>query len=358
MTPARTARRWRSARGSSTVEVALSMIVLVPTTLYAIYVGEAFLAGTRAQEAEMAASWDLTSHRLHDFLTAQDFETDNGEESFYQETIDRVTARVTREMGGLNSYQARGSGGQNAVISHQELEWVKCRPMDARFIQGGALLTFQATPYPTREFLHRGGYVACQAKVRFDPQFVPKSLRDVYSSKENLLSGRLASGFPICGSGNTLWGCRENDNTARPGLVVLTNDWGLEDSIRNQVGTQENLKYWRVGEKVYQAKVEGQDSDLAGGLGHQQVKETLQLLLDEDDKDYGDTSTFKLGFYNPMSYAHRYPSNDHTGRDDAHLSPWDDGEGMYTSDRNVYENARSRHNYLGHPRSRFEDQTR
>lgn len=358
MAPSRIQRRVRSARGASTVEVAVSMILLVPTTLYAIYAGEAFLAGTHAQETEIAASWDLTGYRLHDYLSGQDFETgDNGEKSFYQQTTDRVTRRVAREMGQLDSYHARGSGGQRGVISHQELEEVKCEPMDARNVMGGALLTFQATPYPTREFLHRGGYVSCQAKVRFDPQFVPKDLRDVYSSKEKLLSGRLASGFPICGSGDTLWGCEAKDDRTRPGILVLTNDWGLEDSLRNRVGQKDNLKYYQVGEKVYQAKVEGQDTDLAGGLGHQQVKEVLQLLLDEEDKDYGDTSTFKLGFYNPMGTLHRYPANNHSGQDDAHLSPWDDGEGPYTSDRNVHDNARGQHTYLGHPRANFLDQS-
>ena len=53
MAPLRSPRR---ARGAATVELALSLVLLVPVLLYAIYAGEERLAGTRAQEAEITAS--------------------------------------------------------------------------------------------------------------------------------------------------------------------------------------------------------------------------------------------------------------------------------------------------------------
>ncbi|MFL5347667.1 MAG: TadE/TadG family type IV pilus assembly protein [Hyalangium sp.] len=353
MTRARNSARLRQERGASTVEVALSMILLIPTALYSIYVGEAFILGARAQEAEIAASWDITAYRLHDFINGFDFEADpEGGPSLYRDISSRAANRVRRQMAGLNSFYGTGNG-QHLVVSQQSLERVECAPRDARGLLGDSLLTFQATPVGTREYLHRGGYINCQAEVRFTPLYMPRDLRQGLHSKEDLLSNGLAAGFTLCGSGDTLRGCSGKYS----GVMVLTNDWGLEDGTRSRVGQNDNQKYFNVGEKVYEAKYWADSSDIAGGIGTQQIKESLQFLLDEDNKDYGDTSKFKFGFYNPMSTVHQYPANDHSNpKDSAHLSGWNDREGPFDGTQNVHSGSRSNHNYLGHTNPRFLDQ--
>ena len=346
-------RRPGQQRGASTVEVALSMILLVPVVLYSIYVGEAFILGARAQEAEISASWDVTAYLLHDFKNGYDFETDpEGGPSLYRDVASSVASRVKSRMAGLNSFTELGNG-QRLVVSQQSLQRVTCEPRDARGLLGDSLLTFQATPVGTREFLHRGGYVNCQAEVGFVPLFMPRDLRSGFTSKTDLLSGSLANGFTMCGSGDTLRGC----SGRYAGVMVLTNDWGLEDGKRNKVGEQNNERYFNVGEKVYNAKYWRDPSDIAGGIGTQQIKESLGLLLD-DPQDYGQTSKFKLGYYNPVDTVHQFPANDHGTTDGkAHLSGWDDREGTFDGTKNVHEGGtRSRHNYLGHPDARFLDQ--
>jgi hypothetical protein len=346
-------RRTRLARGASTVEVAVSMLLLIPTALYAIYAGEAFMAATRAQEAEISATWDITGYLLHDFDNGFDYESGpDGDPSLYVDVSGRVARQVKRELGTMDSFEySEGTGGNRYVVSAQHVRSLSCLPMDARPIENGALLTFQSTFYQTREYLHRGGYVRCNAQVSFFPQFMPRYMREGYNSKVDLLSRTLDEGFTVCGSGNTFQGC---EGAYRPGIIVLTNDWGLEDGIENPLGTQENGKYFRVGQKVYNVKYWGDEDDKAGGIGHEQVTEAMKFMLDDEEfGDRADTSTFKFGFYNPMSQRHRYPGNRHQGRDDAHLSPYDDGEGELTSTRNVYLNHRSRHNYLGHPDPHF-----
>lgn len=351
MTPTRSQRHPRRERGASTVEVALSMLLLIPTALYAIYAGEAFLAGTRAQEAEISASWDVTGYLLHDYVSGQDYEAGpDGDPSLYVDITQKAGNRVRSELGGMDSYRG-GGNGQQAVISRQSMERVSCRPMDARYILDQGLLTFQAIPYGTREYLHRGGYVVCSARARFSPQLMPRDMRVGYTSKVNLLSDALANGFPICGNGNSLWGC---DGAHVPGIIVLTNDWGLEDGQANPVGTQDNAKYYNVGHKVFDIKwARMGDADLAGGIGSQQVKEAMLFLLDEPEGDWARTSEYKLGFYNDMGRMRHYPSNNHNGEATAHLSPWDDGEGPYTSDRSVHNSARNDHHYLGHKKANF-----
>jgi hypothetical protein len=359
MTPSRSRKRLRRERGASTVEVALSMLLLIPTALYGIYAGEVFLAGTRAQEAEISAAWDVTAYLLHDYDNAQDYESGpNGEPSHYVSVTQNVANRVEAELSGLDSY--RGSGnGQQQVISQQRLRNVDCRPMDARYVLDGALLTFQAIPYQSRDFLHRGGYVACSARVSFLPQLMPRDMRVGYTSKEDLLAEQLAEGFTLCGSGKSLWGCegermlgltREHE----PGIIVLTNDWGLEDGRDNPVGTQANQKYYNVGEKIYKVKMWNDPTELAGGIGSQQVREAMKFMLDEADADWGQTSVFKLAYSNDMSKQVSYPANNHNGVEHAHMNPWDDGEGSYTSTRNVH-NSRNQNHYLGHRNPNFLD---
>jgi hypothetical protein len=351
MTPTRFIQRLRRERGASTVEVALSMLLLIPTALYGIYAGEAFLAGTRAQEAEISASWDITAYLLHDYENAQDYESGpDGDPSLYQGITAQAADRVQAELSGMDSY--RGSGnGQQQVISRQTLDDVDCRPMDARRVLNGALLTFQAIPTQSREFLHRGGYVSCSARVRFVPQLMPRDMRVGYTSKADLLNEALAEGFTICGSGNSLSGCAGEHV---PGIIVLTNDWGLEDGADNPVGTQSNRKYYNVGEKVYRAKLWDDPTQMAGGIGSQQVREAMKFMLDEPDADWGQTSVFKLAYFNDMSRMSHYPANNHNGQEHAHVNPWDDDEGTYTSTRNVHQ-ARNQNHYLGHRNPNFLD---
>jgi hypothetical protein len=223
--------------------------------------------------------------------------------------------------------------------------------MDARFILNKALLTFQATPYQSREFLHRGGYVVCSARVRFLPQLMPRDMRVGYTSKVDLLAESLAEGFTLCGNGNSFSGCAGEHV---PGIIVLTNDWGLEDGSSNPVGTQANRKYYSVGEKIYKVKMWGDPTELAGGIGSQQVREAMKFMLDEPDADWGQTSVFKLAYFNDMSRAIHYPANNHNGQEHAHVNPWDDDEGPYPSTRNVH-NSRSQNHYLGHRNPHFLD---
>jgi hypothetical protein len=345
------ARRSGSRRGASTVEVALSMIMLVPLALYAIYAGESFLAATRAQEAEITASWDATAYRLHDYLEGQDYESGpDGEPSLYRDVTAAAARRVREELGQMDSYEGPGAGGQRMVISQQRLQALNCEPVDARPLMGGALLTFQAMPQSTRQFLHRGGYIGCRAEVNFSPQFMPRRLREGYQSKVDLLSDVIANGFTVCGSGNSLWGC---EGAVRPGIIVLTNDWGLENGRENPVGSRDNRKYFNVGEAVYNLDpIEDSEHGIEGGLAGQQIREALEFLLDEEDKDYGDSSKFKFGFYNPLHWKHTYPGNNHGPRDYAHLTPWDDDEGGFVSGEDISQH-RHPHHYLGFTNPHF-----
>jgi hypothetical protein len=360
MRSSNTARVRRTERGAAVVELAVSLTLIVSALLIALYAGEAFLAGARAQEAEISAGWDVTAYNLHDYLNAQDYE--GGPQSLYNTVTHTVASRVKQELSGMNSYAAPGTRvGRRFVLSEQSLERLDCGPFDARNLGqgiGDALLTFDGLPHSAWTYLHRGGYVSCQARARFTSPYMPRSMREGYSNRVDLLSDALKNGFALCGLGKSLQGCQRGNETLTSGFVVLTNDWGLEDGRESPVGSNDNQKYFTVGQSVYIIDKEKYGQGLRegeGGTGSQQVREMMGMLLDTEEGDYGQTSYFKFGFLNPSSQVRRMSVDEGGGQREAHLSPWDDGESRYFTNatENISRNQRSRHHYLGHPDPSF-----
>ncbi|NMO14184.1 hypothetical protein HPC49_19345 [Pyxidicoccus fallax] len=345
----------RRARGAATVEFAVSLLVLIPVLLYAIYAGELFLAGTRAQEAEITAGWDLTAYRMHDYLGGDTGgpggEGEDSGAATRRRVIQTVPPRLEQELKGLDSYHRNASTreGRRMLLSEQSLRRLGCQPFN---VEGGdryPLRTFEGIPNGVRHYLHRGSYMACRAEVGFRSPYMPGTMREGFMSRVDLLPERLRNGFTMCGVGRSLRGC---DGA---GFLILTDDWGLEDSRESRVAAREeekNERYYRVGNSVYHRSPEPvedpeQGGLLEGGWGARQVRTTMDFLLDTR-KDYGLTSDFKFGFTNPSSEATRFPVDE--GMDRGHLTPWDDGEGTFLGGEEVNRDA---HHFLGHPDEDF-----
>ena len=347
-------RSSRRARGAATVELALSLLLLVPVLLYAIFSGEAFLAGTRAQEAEITAGWDMTAYRMHDYIDGyrEDAETDvfrgDAASDTQRQVATAVPLRVRQSLGGMDSYRRDNTAParRTLLVSEQQLEGLSCEPFN---VQGrDALLTFEGIPHGVREYLHRGSYMACRARVSVRPHHLPLRMREGYTAKEDLLYERIQSGFTMCGLGGSLRGCDENR-----GFIVLTDDWGLEDPRQSPVASWRdalNQKYARVGNSIYHRAPDPVRDlhGLEGGAGAMKIRDAMNFLLDTED-DYGDTSHFKFGFLTPYDELQRVPVEG-GGMDEGHLTPWDDGEGPFMSGAAA---RRNRYHYLGHSAEDF-----
>ncbi len=347
-------RSSRRARGAATVELALSLLMLIPVVLYAIYAGELFLAATRAQEAEITAGWDMTAYRMHDYEFGYrrqgEYSPDTAVDT-QRAVAEAVPRRVRRELGRMDSFQ-RGNtatGGRRFLLTEQRLEALTCQPFNAQSHQ--PLLTFEGIPNGVREYLHRGSYMACRAQVRFTSPYMPQRLREGTASQVDLLHERLRNdgrGFTLCGLGGSLRGC-DGDR----GFIVLTDDWGLEDATESPVTTwwlAENFKYANVGSSIYhrapEPVVDGHGFE--GGTGAKQVRFTMDFLLG-NARDYAYTSDFKFGFRNPSSEMQTFEVEG-GAMDRAHLTPWDDDDTGFLGSQRV---SRDRRNYLGHPRDDY-----
>lgn len=344
----------RRVRGAATVELAVSLLLLVPVLLYAIYAGEAFLAATRAQEAEITAGWDMTGYLMHDYRNGY-----SGGGQDRQLAVTRaVPLRVGAELAGMDSFRRTDDGAaawRRMLLTEQRLADLRCELFDARNINDDQLLTFAAMPDGVMEYLHRGSYVSCRARVAFTSPYMPRRLRDGYTSKEDLLRQDIANGFSVCGLGQSLQGCGLSPSR---GFMVLTDDWALEDSRESPVANRENAvnqRYANVGNAIYQRAPEPfQDPEAGkweGGIGGQQVREVLDFLLDTE-RDVADTSDFKFGFRNPSSEYQAFEADSRAEMRRAHLTPWDDGEGDFAAGSDVASDRHPR-NYLGHPRADY-----
>ncbi|MCP3057896.1 pilus assembly protein [Myxococcus sp. K38C18041901] len=336
------------ARGAATVELALAMLVLVPVLLYALYAGEAFIASTRAQEAEMMATWNLTAHLGHDYAvgyTGADKADDDGAFGLQRQVTSVTGPRVMKALAGMDSFGRAGSSPakRRMVVAEQELTDVRCEPVDVRAYAQGRLLTFDGVGAKVRAYLHRGSYMACRAQVEVQSSFLPASLPQA-----------VRGGMSVCGMGRSLSGCRPGQKApgARdPGFMVLTDDWALEDARESPVTTAEharNRKYANVGEAVYMntpTRLHPKDVLTDKAIGTQQVREAMLFLLDTP-KDFGNTSEFRFGFLNPSKQMQRFDV-DRPGREEmGHLTPWDDDDHRDIAPGS--EANRSPHNYLGH----------
>src|SRR4051812_40177141 len=128
--------RWlldhRRPRGASTVEFALSLLLLLPALFYAIWVGENFHVGLKAQEAEIAAMWDATAYRVHDYRNG------TGAASRLDGIAAATQFEMTAALKDLDS-TADGPATKRYVGGVGRLEQVVCRPLRRRELRSRGL---------------------------------------------------------------------------------------------------------------------------------------------------------------------------------------------------------------------------
>jgi hypothetical protein len=326
----------RSETGAATAELALSTLVLVPIALYAMYVGEAFIAAIKAQEAEIAATWEVSAYRLHEYRSG-------GYRRLYTSAISAAERQLKTDLRDFDSYDdANGSGRVNAIAEYH-LTSLEC---GTRRVSGGE-------PSPGSVFnlggsyLHSDGWVGCQAKVQFQNRFLPRdAFKEIMHGPELLPASIARQDF--CGSGNTPQGCR---GTRTPGMMVLTDDWGLEDAQANPLGTRNNRKYYNVGESIYSM---GGLAQAAGPLAILTGFTPLVYALDQ-----AQTGTFKMAYRNRIS--DKQPISERWGGpSSAHVSPYHEESNEYTDQtaevsRLIYGDRVSGH-YMGKRDARWNGQ--
>jgi len=309
--------------GAAAVELALLTMLIVPMVVYTVYVGEAFITGIKAQEAEISAGWEITAFRLHAY---------NGGSSasnLLSGAANDAATRVKNNLIDFNSFQNGGSTtGAKGVWGDSTLQELNCAPRTS--------LTGFAGRFAT-DYLHSDGWVGCQAKVQFENKRAPVQAHGEFFGNKIIQDS--FKQMVMCGSGRTLKGC---DSTNR-GFVVFTDDWGLENPAQERVGDygNGNPHYYNVGAAIY---------DFGTMLPQAQLVATFLAMVGAAEQ--GETSRFKMGYMRTIRDRRNVPSDGSAMR--LHLSPQHENpSGANTQSRDlsetVYANQRTRDHYLGEP---------
>jgi hypothetical protein len=243
-------------RGAAVAEFALSTVLMIPLIFYVVFSGEVYLTAIKAQEAEIAAGWNVTGYRLHN-LRGGDYR------GLYSAAASRSATTVKNGLRELDSY--RDSGGP-AFLNTPSIDDVTCR-----FVSGAPVAI---APGPAQ--LHNDGVIRCQAQTTFRPnfKFMPKRIM------EGPLFARLSQ-MQFCGLGDSLQGC----SPATHGFTLLTDDWGMENGRANppEQFNSSNLDFYTPGAAIY-----------GGGIGSSVIAAVMGPIT--GGGDYTMTSTFKLGY--------------------------------------------------------------
>jgi hypothetical protein len=382
--------------GAATTEFAISALLLVPLLVGLGLVGELFSAMAKVQEAEIAASWEVSAYLLHDFgntnrAVAPDYR--------YPPALSAVNQRLNQDMlYGLDSFDGNASMGEGRHLPFLTFskQTVKCEKFDVPTARSGPesyfkpLLPFdQLATYdtatnamygnavPASQMLHVyvpigdgssrtffDTYVVCQSKLSATPLLTgfDASLHP-WTHATSLLSG-VTGPFELCGIGESLSGCVGPAHNASAGLVLLTDDWALDQGSSNDdtltvnsdsaPQTSLNDPYFNVGQAIF-----------GGGVGSSKIELAMQALLGVGDQ--ADTNTFKFFLLDHQSDVRQVgsdvgdvpspPGLPTPTNIPAHLTPYDTQAGAPSAAYNRRSNYldQSHTAYLGSSDPTFKD---
>lgn len=278
----------RGDEGGSVVEFAITSALLVPMVVYAIYAGEALVAATQAQEAEITAGWEMTSYLTHAY---------NGGSAadMLSKAADRAKKTIEKDLKDLDAFDTANSRtGYTGVWGQTKLGTLTC---GAR--TGGPEFA------GTDNYLHADGFAGCAINVTYENKKSPTQMHaDFFKNPPKVIQDSFKK-MTLCGNGENLSGCKPEPGR---GFVVMTDDWGLENSNQNEVGTQQNTEYYNPGSEVFESMV--------GTAAQVTLNATFLLMIGREDQ--GETNTFKMGYYKTIATKRSFSSEGGTMK--VHLS--------------------------------------
>lgn len=210
--------RTASRRGQATVELALGSIVFVGVLMIGIHLAEYSQLSLKVQEAETAAIWETTHHRVQ--TRGVSGATSSAP---FDETLNTSTGVAPRTQQRYEDFDGlSGTNGGNIIgraLTQGSGVRIRC---DAE-----PSLHFRAS-VTAREVLWDVGGVRCTADASVRAIRIPKSFlqkEDDGFFKHTLVR---SEPMPVCGMGLPVGG------QCLGALSILTNDWGLTGTETEQ----------------------------------------------------------------------------------------------------------------------------
>ena len=237
----------RAARGAAAVELALSMLVIIPVFLYALFLDDLLRHVLDAQEATLSTVWDYT---VQDYAR----EPEQGDVFAGFEMVQGTVRQMYCDHeSGIDSYNpgADGECGDNED-HHKELvshacwlnpgsEQVRCTVSKGV----GELGVSQHKSYMDQ--FGRGGLIRCSARLGVQNYLLQRKVFQQFS-KVDLARDKQAKGSSVHGNAKT--GTYSNDPKGLAGNVyllpqermsILTDTWALTRRVDIRPGTEASV---------------------------------------------------------------------------------------------------------------------
>ena len=365
-------------RGQSTTELALAMLLIVPCILYAVYVGELFMVGAKAQEAEISAAWDVSAYRFHDYAAGPGTVADRVA-SRYDQVAASVAARLDADLNDLNSYANSGRRGVSLVSGKAWFQGtpVTCtrRPLlrNGGYLRISEVMPFDALDYAPdplfpssgpagdaqRDTLTRDWLLTCASRLEHVSLWTPRrwnqEMTGTAQPELNPVTGPTVFG----GLGSSLNGLNAG---AAPslGMPMLVDDWAVEapnqapvEEIALRAADSANPRFYRVAQRVHEA--------YWPHIANEQLNEDFTFLLGHrwlygSETDTGQVDVLRLALDTDFARRSRFQLENPADPSDGNL-PWyllpheDDEKSLPALD--AVAARRVSGNYLGHPNASF-----
>ncbi|NTX05496.1 MULTISPECIES: pilus assembly protein [Myxococcus] len=213
MTPRRSRRQRRNARGQALLEAAIGTTLFVTIIAFGIHFAEVGFLSLKVQEAAVSALWDGTHGEMHTIPVSYD----DAEDSM-RDAAANAEARYS-DFKGLSS--APGAGRITQVFTQGTGMQVRCG-MDVGVGWTGAI--------PTRLVYRDNGGTACGAQATLSTWRFPSSFLDGPSDgalyqKQNLDNS--LTNLRVCAVGRAVGG------TCNGRFSMLVDDWGLAGPLES-----------------------------------------------------------------------------------------------------------------------------
>jgi hypothetical protein len=232
----------RLRRGAASVEMALSMIVLIPIFLYSIFLDDLLRYSLDAQEAALSTVWDFTTQDYT--VSAGPNVQRNARLTFcdHESGLDR-----TDKKGGDGSYlDCSDPDHHKAVVAH--VCWLNDDESKARQITCSAPDTGAGGSMEPRHRMYQGqftngGLIQCDAKAVVENYMLPEQFMPQFSKEQKLVKHKWQGDV----HGNAQAGRTETAYFLKAQqMSLITDTWALTKEADEEPGSKSGEMYDRV----------------------------------------------------------------------------------------------------------------
>jgi hypothetical protein len=252
-------RNRRAQRGAATVELAITMLLIVPIFLYALFLDDLLRYRLNQQEAVVSTAWDFTVQNYDEQLKEYDPPLDPGGKSEVQH---HARLMYCDHEAGLEKYDDKDYAGQyadcsstehhkgTAVVAHEcwlnsKAHQITCKAPDSSvgMVSDGLIGKVQSGQHPY------GGMFDCSGNLVVENYLLPRTFLQEFSdtnlTKHQWQNDANAHENSEAGTDDTAWFFDKDE------IAVVADSFAYAGVQKNDPGQKGSAPFWNDVNTVY-----------------------------------------------------------------------------------------------------------